>query len=136
MEMRQRSLCLALTAAALGLAAPAGADDALALKVGSWVCGTLEAYQQASNGGWTGPTFSLQKFREHKQEQAACLHVDDDLLEDMMPPFVTVLGREGDYAKVSFIVEYYKRIDALSSRFNRVQFTGWTAFAHVEPWVP
>jgi len=114
----------------------AQAAEPMTLKEGSWVCGTQDALHEARQGAWSGPRFSIAKFRKGTQEQEACLYVDDDLLEDMMAPFVTVLQRDGDEAMVSFIVEYYKRIEYLHRKFSRVQITGWTDAANVEIRVP
>ena len=43
-----------------------------------------------------------------------------------MAPFVQVLEENGDKVKVTFIVEYYKRIAMLHRKFARIQYTGWT----------
>ena len=55
-----------------------------------------------------------------------CIFVDDEILEDMLAPWVRVLGQEGDQVQVAFTVEYYQRLNIIHRRFSRVQFTGWT----------
>ena len=57
--------------------------------------------------------------------------MDDDNLEDMLPPFVTVLGEDGDKSQVSFFVEFYKRIEFLHRQIKHVKFVGWTASDNV-----
>jgi hypothetical protein len=55
------------------------------------------------------------------------MYVDDDDIEDMMAPFVTVVERQGDKVKVEFWIEFYKKIAELHRAWRNVKFTGWTA---------
>ena len=126
---------LALAPAASGTAA-AKEEGPLTLKEGSWVCGTLELYRRARDNDWDAPRFSMAKFRAGTQENEACIFIDDDLLEDMMAPFVVVGGKDGGEVRVSFIVEFYKRIEMLHRRFSRITITGWTDAANVETRIP
>jgi len=59
-------------------------------------------------------------------EQKLCIYMDDDNLEDLMAPYVTVLTRQAQKVKVSFTVEFYKRIQYLHRRITRVTYSGWT----------
>lgn len=113
---------------ALGFSGAAAADEGpLTLEQGSWVCQSPEAYDEivAKQRDGTSP-HKLQK------ELQTCIFMDDDNIEDMMAPFVQVLAREGDKAKVSFVVEHYKRIEYLHRKFSRMTYTGWTESANIK----
>jgi hypothetical protein len=59
--------------------------------------------------------------------------MDDDNLEDMMAPYVSVLGEDGEMTKVAFFIEFYKRIEFLHRQITHVRFVGWTASENVKP---
>ena len=126
------ALVIALTVTLTPGLAAAAEEGPMTLKEGAWVCGTRDAYHQARDGSWEGPTFSIEKFRAGTQEPKACIYVDDDLLEDMMAPFVKVAEHDGTDVRVSFIIEFYKRIEYLHRKFSRIEFSGWTDAANVE----
>ena len=60
-------------------------------------------------------------------EAKSCMFVDDEDIEDMLPPFVTVVDRRGDKIKVEFWVEFYQKLAELHRAWQHVKFTGWTA---------
>ncbi len=107
------------------------ADGPLTLAMGSWVCVSLEDYDQALERQQAGS--SPYKLAEELFEAQKCIYMDDDNIEDMMAPFVQVHAREGERSKVSFIVEHYKRIEFLHRKFTRMNYTGWTDHANIKP---
>lgn len=97
------------------------------LLAGSWVCVSQETYGQAAAGKRAGK--GVQALRQELRNEDGyelCIFVDDEILEDMLAPWVRVLGQEGDQIQVAFTVEYYQRLNIIHRRFSRVQFTGWT----------
>jgi hypothetical protein len=98
------------------------------LHVGTWVCSTPDAYdnalaEQARTKGYK----ELMALKERLLSEKSCMFVDDDDIEDMMAPFVQVVEQQGDKVKVVFTIEFYKKVDEIHAGFNRVRFTGWTA---------
>ena len=100
------------------------------LELGSWVCKTPALHDEvvAQQNQGTSP-FKLAKtmFDEGK-----CLYVDDEILEDMMQPFVGILERQNGRTKVSFFIEFYKKYSELRNSIRLVKFTGWTADENVK----
>lgn len=97
------------------------------LLAGSWVCVSQETYGHAAAGKRAGK--GVQALRQELRNEDGyelCIFVDDEILEDMLAPWVRVLGQEGDQIQVAFTVEYYQRLNIIHRRFSRVQFTGWT----------
>jgi hypothetical protein len=43
-----------------------------------------------------------------------------------MVPYATVLERQGAKVKVTFTLQYRKRLEALHRQISRVTFVGWT----------
>ena len=43
-----------------------------------------------------------------------------------------LLSRQGDRVKVSFTIEFYKRIEYLHRRITRVTYAGWTAAGNLK----
>jgi hypothetical protein len=98
------------------------------LHEGTWVCSTPEAYDQAlAEQAKTNGYKQLMALKDQLLAEKRCMYVDDEDIEDMMAPFVEIVDRMGDKIKVTFTIEFYKRISDISAAFNRVQFTGWTA---------
>lgn len=124
---------IVLATAALVLAA--GAAHAAAskgppylLEEGTWVCATPDDYdkaiaEQAKTNGYP----DLMALKERLVEAKSCMFVDDEDIEDMLAPFVTVVDRQGDKIKVEFWVEFYKKHAELNRSWSHVKFTGWTA---------
>ena len=80
------------------------------LEEGTWICATPEDYdraiaEQAKTNGYP----ELMALKERLLEAKSCMFVDDEDIEDMMAPFVTVVDRQGDKVKVEFWVEFYKK---------------------------
>ena len=54
-------------------------------------------------------------------EAKSCMFVDDEDIEDMMAPFVTVVDRQGDKIKVEFWVEFYQKLAELHRAWQQRQ---------------
>ncbi|MFK7965320.1 MAG: hypothetical protein AB8C46_15260 [Burkholderiaceae bacterium] len=118
-------------AAAFALTSPAAlAADAMTFKLGSWVCQTPEDYEKVTQAATTGGQSNRELQTNFKSQ---CVFMDDDNIEDMLPPFVTVLDTENGKAKVSFFVEFYKKLAVLEANIKHVRFVGWTSKVNVEP---
>jgi hypothetical protein len=125
---RLSSWLLALPLAAASLAAAAAEGPPYLLHEGTWICTTPETYDQAlAEQAKTNGYKELMALEERLLAEKACMLVDDDDIEDMMAPFVEVVERQGDKIKVTFTVEFYKRVNSIQARFRRVKFSGWTA---------
>ncbi len=121
-----RMMCLSIV---LGLAmlGAAQATERTTLKNGSWLCVSPEAYDQAVSESKNRRGKAWEALKQKLLEDQLCLYADDELLEDIMAPWVQVLDRQDGKVKVSFMVEFYKRVEYLHRRFSRVNYTGWTA---------
>jgi len=110
-----------------GSAAGAGAGEyLLTMKPGSWVCSTPEAYDTAVAEQRNGTGADLERLKAQLLDQKLCMYVDEEYVEKMMVPYATVLERQGDKVKVSFTVEFRKRLEFLHRQIQRVTFGGWT----------
>lgn len=107
------------------------AAERTTLKIGSWLCISPEAYEQAVVEAQKQRGKEREALIKQLRDEKLCMYADDELLEDIMAPWVRVLDRQGDKVKVSFMVEYYKRVEYLHRRFSRVNYTGWTAAANL-----
>ncbi len=96
------------------------------LKEGSWVCSTPEAYDVAvaEERNWQGA--NLEELKRDLLERRLCMYVDAEYVEKMMVPFATVVERQGNKVKVTFTVEFRKRLEILHRQITRVTFAGWT----------
>ncbi|MDP6953810.1 MAG: hypothetical protein QGF53_13735 [Alphaproteobacteria bacterium] len=83
------------------------------LESGSLVCVSAAAYDAAAAEGGG--------------DQASCVAVNDDQLEDMLAPFVQVEETNGDHVLVNFSVENYKKLELLHGQVTHVRYRGWTA---------
>ncbi len=86
-----------------------------------------EAYDQAIAEEQKRRGKAREALKKELLEQQLCMYADDELLEDIMAPWVQVIDRQDDKVKVSFMVEFYKRVEYLHRRFSRVNYTGWTS---------
>ena len=103
---------------------------------GSWVCVSQAAYGQAAAGQGAGTDVqTLRKELRNENGEDLCIFVDNEILEDMLAPWVRVLGQEGDQIQVAFTVEDYQRLNVIHRRFSRVQFTGWTGAANLDIYI-
>jgi hypothetical protein len=95
------------------------------LKDGSWLCDTPEAYDLAiaEAGKQNGDLDALKK---RLLDEKLCIYVDTDFAARMMVPYATVLERQGSKVKVTFTVQYRKRLETLHRQISRVTFVGWT----------
>ena len=127
--MSRLVLAMAILAISVGTAdARATKGPPYLLEEGTWLCATPEDYDQAiveqeKTNGYP----ELMALKDRLLEAKSCMLVDDEDMEDMLPPFVTVVERQGDKVKVEFWVEFYKRIAELHRAWSHVKFTGWTA---------
>ena len=96
------------------------------LKEGSWVCSTPEAYDVAvaEERNWQGA--KLEELKRDLLERRLCMYVGAEYVEKMMVPFATVVERQGNKVKVTFTVEFRKRLEILHRQITRVTFAGWT----------
>lgn len=102
----------------------------------SWVCVSQGVYEQAAAGQRAGQGVQVLRQQLRNEEgQDLCLHVDNEILEDMFAPWVKILGQEGDLVQVAFTVEYYQRLNIIHRRFSRVQFTGWTSADNLDIYI-
>jgi hypothetical protein len=106
------------------------------LAEGSWVCATPEAVDQALASQQRGqdPQALEVELRDR------CIRMTAQRLADVMAPFVTVVERTGDKARVSFVTEVYERgatgapagIPQPRGGINRmIKYVGWTAAANL-----
>lgn len=112
----------------------AQADDPQTLRQGSWVCQTPEAYDQAMTAEHQEK--DLPALKQQLSDQKLCMFIDGKYLEDMMAPFVQVIDRQGEKVKVSFTVEFYKRLATLHRRITRVTYAGWTDAGNLRLYEP
>ena len=102
----------------------------------SWVCVSQGVYEKAAAGKLAGQGVqTLRQQLRNEEGQDLCLHVDNEILEDMFAPWVIILGQEGDLVQVAFTVEYYQRLNIIHRRFSRVQFTGWTSADNLDIYI-
>lgn len=102
----------------------------------SWVCASQAAYGQAAVGQRAGKDVqALRKELRNENGEDLCIYIDGKILEDMMAPWVRVLGQEGDQIQVAFTVEFYQRLSTVHRRFSRVQFTGWTGAGNLDIYI-
>ncbi len=102
------------------------AAERTTLKIGSWLCVSPDAYDQAVVKAKNRYGKARQDLIKELRDDQLCLYADDELLEDMMAPWVQVLEQQDGKVKVSFMVEFYRRVEFLHRRFSRVNYTGWT----------
>lgn len=102
----------------------------------SWVCVSQAAYELAAAGQNAGSGVeALRQQLRNEEGQDLCLHVDNEILEDMLAPWVRIIEQEGEQVQVAFTVEYYQRLNVIHRRFSRVQFTGWTGAANLDIYI-
>jgi hypothetical protein len=123
------SWCVALPLAVASASATTAAEGPpYLLHDGTWVCSTPAAYDQAiAEQAKTNGYEELMALKERLLSEKLCMFVDDDDIEDMMAPFVEVIERQGEKIKVTFTIEFYKKVSEIQAGFNRVTFAGWTA---------
>jgi len=108
------------------VASPVQAGEYLqTLKEGCWVCETPQAYDLAiaeerkQNAG-------LEDLKQRLLEQKLCIYADTAFVSRIMVPYAKVLERQDGKVKVTFTVQYRKRLEALHRQISRVTFVGWT----------
>jgi len=101
------------------------------LKEGSWLCTTPEAYDRAIVEQHR-PNSDLEEVKERFLAEKLCIYADAGFVEKMMVPFATVLERQGNMVKVTFTVQFRKRLALLHRQISRVTFVGWTAARNLQ----
>jgi hypothetical protein len=120
-----KTLCVALLALSIIASAVHAGEYLETLKEGCWLCETPEAYdnavaeEQKQNG-------DLEALKARLLEQKACIYVDRGFVSRIMVPYAQVLERQDDKVKVTFTVQYRKRLEDLHRQISRVTFVGWT----------
>lgn len=133
--MRRLSFAAALLAAVATGGAVEAADVTSEPQIftrAAWICRSPEEYERALQAAKTAA--DVEELGEELLEKQLCLYLEYDDIEDIFAPFVQVLEQNGDLAKVSFTVEFYRRVGGLGGRFSTVKFTGWTALSNLEPY--
>ena len=102
------------------------ADEPQTLIEGTWVCQTPAAYDQAAEAKGQGKDQGNVKLKQQLLEKKLCMVINEDHLDDLMAPYVKVLDRQEGKVKVTFSVEFYKRIQFLHRKITRVTYAGWT----------
>ena len=75
------------------------------LLTGSWVCVSQDVYGKAAAGKRAGKDVqALRQELRNEDGHELCIFVDDEILEDMLAPWVRVLGQEGGQVQVAFTV--------------------------------
>ena len=127
--MKRIVLAIAIMAVAIGTAhARSTKGPPYLLEEGTWLCATPGDYdqaiaEQAKINGYP----ELMALNERLVEAKSCMLIDDEHIEDMLAPFVTVVDRQGDKIKVEFWIEFYKKHAELHRSWSHVKFSGWTA---------
>jgi hypothetical protein len=127
---------LVMTFLGTALSAAAHGVEPQTLAEGSWVCSTPEAHDGAVALEHQGqdPQALEVELRAH------CIRMTSERLADVMAPFVAVVDRNGDKARVAFIIEVYERgatgaeggIPQPRGGINKqIKYTGWTAAANL-----
>ena len=111
--------------------AAAAGEYLLAMKPGSWVCATPEAYDTAMAKERNLQGGDLEQLKAQLLDSKECMYVDAEFVEKMMVPYAQILERQGDKVKVSFTVEFRKQIEFLHRQVRRVTFGGWTDRANL-----
>ncbi len=93
---------------------------------GTWLCRSPDTYDQAIAQVQNLQGKSLKELQRQLREDKLCMYIDADDVEDILAPFVAVTERQGDRVKVSFTLEFYKKIEYLHRRISRVTYAGWT----------
>jgi hypothetical protein len=97
----------------------------------AWVCRSPEDYKAALDE--TARTGDPEEVADKLLDEGRCMYLEADDIEDIFAPFVLVRERAGDLAKVSFTIEFYRRVGTLGGRYSAVKFTGWTDAAGLKP---
>jgi hypothetical protein len=119
-----KTFALAISVLVIATAVQAG-EYLETLKENCWLCETPEAYENAvaeerkANG-------ELDALKARLLDEKACIYVDRAFVNRMMVPFAKVVERQDDMVKVTFTVQYRKRLEALHRQISRVTFVGWT----------
>ena len=127
--MKTACLVVVLTA----LAGASAQAESNMLKEGSWVCTSPEAYDQAIADEQQAGRSGLVKLKARLLGEGLCMFVDEGMLEDTLAPFYEVIEEQDGKVKVTFTVEFKKRIEYLHRRITRVFMAGWTSADNLAP---
>jgi hypothetical protein len=130
----RRALLMILLGVALGAAAH-GAEPQM-LAEGSWVCAPPDAVDEAIAAQHQGQDPQALEIELRDR----CIRMTSQRLEEIMAPFVAIVDRNGDKARVSFVAEDYEPgatgaqggVPQPRGGIKRmIKYTGWTAAANL-----
>ncbi|MDP6352279.1 MAG: hypothetical protein QF926_13490 [Alphaproteobacteria bacterium] len=127
-----RAGCLVAVIVALAGTSALAADHFM-LKEGSWLCTSPEAYDQAMVDQQQAGQVNLTELKARLLNEKLCMYIDEDTLEDTLAPFYQVIEKRDGKVKVTFTVEFYKRIEYLHRRITRAFLAGWTDADNLMP---
>jgi hypothetical protein len=119
-----------LMLAGLTVSAAQAGEYLQTLKPGCWVCTSPEAYDQAV-AEQRRADGDLEELKRRLLEQKLCMYVDAEYVEKMMVPYATILERQGSKVKVTFTVDFRKRLALLHRQITRITYAGWTDAANL-----
>ena len=132
-EWRKGRVRLVMMLLGVALGAAAQGAEPQTLVEGSWVCATPQAHDEAVASERNGQDPQALEV----ELRARCIRMTSERLAEVMAPFVAVVERIGDKARVSFITEVYERgatgAEAQGTPqprggLNRqIKYVGWTA---------
>ncbi len=87
----------------------------------AWLCKTADAFD----------ALQIRLAETDTPGDLPCALITHDDIEDIMAPWIVVIGEKDDLVEVHFLVERYKRLRApevprRGGRVTRVEFIGWT----------
>ncbi len=114
-----------LMLAGLAVSAAQAGESLQTLKPGSWLCTSPEAYDQAVAEERRADG-DLEELKRRLLGQKLCMYVAAEYVEKMMVPYAKVLERQGSKVKVTFTVDFRKRLALLHRQITRITYAGWT----------
>jgi len=135
--MNNLKFAAAALALAVAAAFPAQAIDRdgepipQTLYSGTWLCTTPENYDLAVERGESATRENINQLKAELLEAKQCMMVDEDDVEDMMAPFVTVLEQRGDKVLIRYMVQFERRLELLHRQVTQFTFSGWTDRANL-----
>ncbi len=120
-----KTACMATVVLSLAVGS-AYAAELQTFSNGTWLCDSPKSYDLAIERARGQQGEDLRGLQKELREKKLCMYIDDDDVEDIMAPFVTVTETQGDKVKVSFTVEYFKKIKYLHRKITQVTYAGWT----------
>ncbi|GBD42150.1 hypothetical protein HRbin39_01539 [bacterium HR39] len=106
----------------LVVASTASAGEPFMFRGGTWVCDAPGRYDEVVGRQEAGESLGdlLRETRGH------CVFVEEEEQDDMLPPFVQLLGEEDSHARVTFTMADERRFNVLHGAVTYVRYVGWT----------